>query len=352
MSVESAEQMLAALARYAGADRLYGLEGKAIPADCAVERWQGWEQLSLGFEWWVDVLSSDASWDLQALLGNCATLTTRLADGDSARRSGVIREASCLGGDGGLVRYRLCLVPWTWWLTQGRHSRVFQDQTVIGIAEAVFAGYAPLAQWQLSDEVGPFIAQAHPRSYCVQYRESDFDFVSRLLAEEGLGWRWEEDESAPAGHRLVIFADSAIQPEDPLATGGGIRFHRDDATEASDTIQAIGTSRRIGPAKLSVLGSDYRSVQSVAAQLPLGTDGAPVYGEDYDPAGAYAFADRGQADRLARLSGEAREAGLQRWSGQGGVRSFRAGTAFTLTDAPRNAAVIDSFFLQSLRHAG
>ncbi|MGY0652781.1 type VI secretion system Vgr family protein [Luteimonas sp. A537] len=344
--------MLASLAQYVGTDRLYQLQGDGLPADCAVERWQGWEQLSLGYEWWVDVLSSDASWALDELLGTTVTLATRLADGSSARRSGVIREASCLGGDGGLVRYRLCLVPWTWWMTQGRHSRVFQDKTVIEIAEAVFDDYAPLAQWQLSDEVGPFIAEAHPRSYCVQYRETDFDFVSRLLAEEGLGWRWEEDAEAPAGHRLVIFADSTTQPEDAIATGGGIRFHRDDATEAQDTIHAIGTSRRVGSAKLSLLGTDYRTVQSVATQLPLGADGVPAYGESYDPSGAYAFADAGQAERYARLSGEAREAARQRWQGQGGVRSFRAGTAFTLTDAPRNAGGADVFFLQGLRHAG
>ncbi|MFT4256748.1 MAG: phage late control D family protein, partial [Pseudoxanthomonas sp.] len=347
-----AQQMLTALARYAGADRLYALEGESLPGDNAVERWQGWERLSLGYEWWVDVLSGDSRWPLDDLLGTAVTLKTRLADGEFSRRSGIVREAACLGGDGGLARYRLCLVPWTWWLTQGRHSRVFQDKSVIEIVEAVFAGYAPLAQWQLSDEVGPFVAEAHPRSYCVQYRESDFDFVSRLLAEEGLGWRWEEDESAPAGHRLVIFADSTVQPEDPLAAGRGIRFHRDDATEEHDTIQALGQQRRLGPARLTVLGSDYRSVQAVTAQLPLGGDGAPAFGEAYDPAGAYAFASSAHAERHARLRGEALEAQAQRWHGHGGVRSFRAGAAFTVTGAPRTAAAVDAFLLLALRHAG
>ncbi|MCW5581315.1 MAG: type VI secretion system tip protein VgrG, partial [Luteimonas sp.] len=350
--MEGVQQVLAALACYAGTDRLHELEGEAVPADCAVERWQGWEQLALGYEWWVDVLSSQSPWPLDELLGQPATLRTRLADDGFACRSGLVREAACLGGDGGLVRYRLCLVPWTWWLTQGRHSRVFQDKTVIEIVEAVFAGYAPLAAWRLSDEVGPFIAQAHPRSYCVQYRERDFDFVSRLLAEEGLDWRWEEDEAAPAGHRLVIFADSTLQPEDATAAGGGIRFHRDDATEDSDTIQALGLQRRLGPAQLSVLGSDYRTGQAVAAQLPLGADGAPAVGEVYDPAGAYAFADAAQAQRHARLLGEAREAQGVRWCGQGGVRSFRAGTAFTVTGAPRSAEGVEDFLLIALRHAG
>lgn len=243
-------------------------------------------------------------------------------------------------------------MPWTWWLSQGRHSRVFQDKTVIEIVEAVFADYQPLATWRLSDEVGPFIADAHRRSYCVQYREQDAEFVSRLLAEEGLGWRWEEDEEAPSGHQLVIFADSGAQPDDLLAADGGIRFHRDDATESSDTIQAIGLQRRLGTARLTVLGTDYRSVQSVTAQLPLGTDGAPTFGEDYDPSGAYAFADGSQSARHARLLGEAREAGLRQWRGQGGVRSFRAGTAFTLTQAPRDVENVSDFLLLALCQAG
>ncbi|RBH42739.1 contractile injection system protein, VgrG/Pvc8 family, partial [Xanthomonas oryzae] len=57
------------------------------------------------------------------------------------------------------------------------------------IVEAVFADYAPMASWQWSEETSAFLGQARPRSYCVQYRESDLDFVQRLLAEEGLGWR-------------------------------------------------------------------------------------------------------------------------------------------------------------------
>ena len=71
---------------------------------------------------------------------------------------------------------------------------------------------APQAAWSVSDEVGPFMqeaAQAGLRSYCVQYRETDLAFVSRLLAEEGLSWRMEEHADSPAQHRLVIFADSS-----------------------------------------------------------------------------------------------------------------------------------------------
>ncbi|KAF1712523.1 type VI secretion system tip protein VgrG [Pseudoxanthomonas kalamensis DSM 18571] len=350
--VETSQSLLAALARYVGSGRLHELESDAVPADAAVERWQGWERLADGYEWWVDVLSSDAGWDLDALGGQPATLKTRLARDGFARRSGVIREAACLGADGGLARYRLCLVPWTWWLGQGRHSRVFQDRSVLQIVEAVFADYAPLAVWQVADEVGPFLAEAPPRSYCVQYRESDHAFVTRLLAEEGLGWCWQEDESAPAGHRLLIFADSTTLADDACAADGGIRFHRSDATESDDSVQAIGREHRLGAAKLSLLGTDYKHDQAITAQLPLGLDDVPVSGEVYDPAGAYAFADTAQGRRYAGLLAQAREAQLQHWQGQGTVRSFRAGTGFTLTQAPLSAADGGEYLLLSVQQAG
>ncbi|OLH79336.1 type IV secretion protein Rhs, partial [Xanthomonas oryzae pv. oryzae] len=178
-----------------------------------VERWSGSERLSGGFEWWVDVLSTQAGLPLEAWLGRRATLYTRLADGDESPRTGLIHDAYALGSDGGLARYRVGLVPWTWWLSQGRHSRVFQERTLVQIVEAVFADYAPMASWQWSEETSAFLAQARPRSYCVQYRESDLDFVQRLLAEEGLGWRLQEAAPSPGGHQLVVFADSVAQPQ-------------------------------------------------------------------------------------------------------------------------------------------
>ena len=328
------QDALASLIGIDDATRLYRME---LPQgrNLLVERWRGREALSQGFAWWIDLLGTDATLDLDAWLGQPARLVTRLADGGECVRSGLVREAACIGSDGGLARYRLCLVPWTWLLSQGRHSRVFQDRSVVEIVEAVFAEYAPLAAWQLGDEVGPFLGERR-RSYCVQYRESDFDFVSRLLAEEGLGWRLEEDEEAAAGHRLVLFADSAAQPEDGLSSaGGGIRFHRSDATESSDSLQAFGQRRRIGADRLAVLGHDYKTVRLSTAQLPLQAGFEPPSPlEAYEPGGAYAFASAAEADRYAGLMAQAREAAEAGWFGQGTARSFRAGTWFRLTQAP------------------
>ncbi|WP_149193792.1 type VI secretion system Vgr family protein [Luteimonas suaedae] len=354
-SLDRVRDTLASLARIDDATRLYRLELPDAPAGLLVERWRGREALSQGYEWWVDVLSPDADLPLEAWLGKPARLLTRLADGGESVRTGLVREAACVGTDGGLARYRLCLVPWTWLLTQGRHSRVFQDRSVTEIVETVFAGYAPLASWQLGDDVGPFLAHTRPRSYCVQYRESDFDFISRLLAEEGLGWRLEESGDASCGHRLVLFADSAAQPQDAGSEqGGGIRFHRSDATEAHDSIQAFGQRRRIGADRLTVLGDDYKTRQASSAQLPLQAGAereAPL--EAYDPSGAYAFANAGEAERTARRMAQAREARRHAWFGQGTARTFRAGTWFRLTQAPTQGETPPAeILLTCVQHAG
>ncbi|WP_407351270.1 type VI secretion system Vgr family protein [Luteimonas sp. R10] len=354
-SSDRVRDALASLVRIDDATRLYRLELPDAPPGLLVERWRGREALSQGFEWWVDVLSPDADLPLDAWLGKPARLLTRLAGGGESARTGLVREAACVGTDGGLARYRLCLVPWTWLLTQGRHSRVFQERSVTEIVETVFAGYAPLASWQLGDDVGPFLAQARPRSYCVQYRESDFDFIGRLLAEEGLGWRLEESGEAACGHRMVLFAESGAQPQDAGSEqDGGIRFHRSDATEARDSIQAFGRRRRIGADRLTVLGDDYKTRQASSAQLPLQSGAereAPL--DAYDPSGAYAFADAGEAERYAGLMAQAHEAGRHAWFGQGTARTFRAGNWFRLVQAPaQGEAPPAEILLTCVLHAG
>ncbi len=322
--------LLARLSQVEASSRLHRLELDGAPV-LLVERWQGWERLLEGFCWHVDVLSADASLPVSSWLGRTARLLTRCAEGADAVRSGLVSEAACVGADGGLARYRLTLSPWTWLLEQGRHSRVWQERGVLDIVASVFADYAPLASWKQGGEVASFMAQARARSYCVQYRESDRDFVSRLLAEEGLGWRLEEDAASASGHVLVLFADSAAQAEDASsAREGGVRFHRSDAAESTDAIQALGRHQRLGPARLTLLSHDYKSTHARAVQLPLATGGV---GEAFDVVGSHAFASVAEGERHANLLAQAGEARRLQWQGLGTVRTLRAGTWLRLTQA-------------------
>ena len=171
--------------------RLYRLQpvGHQPPAAIVALRVEGWvqrEAVSGLFELRIVCLSLDASLELKAFIGQPLTLLTVLADGTLARRSGLIRAAESLGADGGLARYRLTLVPWLWLATQQGRSQVFQQRPVADIVEHILAPYADAGPWAFSPEVQGFLADAPVRTHCTQYRESDFDFLQRLLAEEGL----------------------------------------------------------------------------------------------------------------------------------------------------------------------
>ncbi|WP_374587955.1 type VI secretion system Vgr family protein, partial [Ideonella dechloratans] len=137
-----------------------------------------------GFELILDAVSTSAYLSLKTLIGEQMTVGLRQADGTYAPWHGYVTEAAQLGSDGGLARYRLVMAPWLDFLKLRRDSFVFQDMTVTQILDDVFADY-PQAQWrwELADA-----SALRTRSLCIQYRESDWAFVQRLLASEGLSW--------------------------------------------------------------------------------------------------------------------------------------------------------------------
>ncbi|WP_277404227.1 contractile injection system protein, VgrG/Pvc8 family, partial [Achromobacter insuavis] len=111
-----------------------------------------------------------------------------------------------LAGDAGLARYRLTVVPWLWLATQRRASRVFEGKAVLDIVRHVLDGYEGYV-YRIAADVEGALADLAPRPYTTQYRETDYDFLMRLLAEAGLGWTVLEDESVPARHVVQLFAD-------------------------------------------------------------------------------------------------------------------------------------------------
>jgi uncharacterized protein involved in type VI secretion and phage assembly len=247
MAIALTEQIKTALAEYTGASRLIHLtigEGRASRCDFLVEAFYAEDRLQEIGGCEVIALSTSAFVQPQALLGQATKLELSLADGTRSPLSGEISAAAQLGSDGGLARYRIRISPWLWRLEHVRNCRVWQDKRVIDIVDAVFAAYLPSACWRWSDETSAFMAGTLPRSYCCQYRETDLDFVRRLLAEEGLSWRVEQNDT---GHGLVLFADStqtSAVPEDASsASGNGIRFHGASPVEQADSVQALASQR-------------------------------------------------------------------------------------------------------------
>ncbi len=160
---------------------------------------QGNEGISTPFSFELDLLSANNSIKFKDIIGKNVTVSVVLADGKKRYFNGVIsRFAQGPGEDGGDIRlasYSATMVPWLWLLTRTSDSRIFQELTVPEIVETVFQDYGFL-NFRL-DLSGSY----DKRDYCVQYRETDFNFVSRLLEEEGIFYFFEHEKKK---HTLIM----------------------------------------------------------------------------------------------------------------------------------------------------
>nr|WP_091660237.1 type VI secretion system Vgr family protein [Massilia sp. PDC64] len=338
-------QLAAALAQFSSTSRLYelkleGSDARRGTGSLLVEAFLANDVVDgIGVRD-VIVLSTSVHVDLTYFLGQQACLAISLADGTRIHFSGEISELAQLGSDGGFARYRVRISPWLWRLGQVRNCRVWQEKTVIEIVDSVFESYLPLARWRWSEDTSSFMADVRPRSYCCQYRESDLDFVRRLLAEEGLSWRFEHVDD---GANMVLFADSSqpsAVPEDRSSKlDGGLRYHGVSAVERQDTVQALVAQRRLHVSLSTVISYDYKAKQVVAGSSPSRVPAGPGLSslEAFDFPGQYTYADIRQAQRYADLQMEGKEARGQTWHGRSTVRTLQAGTRMRVTGTPRRA---------------
>jgi len=359
------------LGGFDSAARLHRLEGDGPLGSLLLETWCSKESLSESWEIHISALSEDARLDYGAMLGQRVTIHTRLSDGTEVSRSGIVTTAVSNGTDGALARYTLVVRPWLALLQYTRRSQVWQDKRVTDIVESLFGAYAQHAAWRWAEDIAVHLqasANAGMRSYIVQYRETDLTFLQRILAEEGIVYRFERDDAAPLGHRLVLLADTVSRqscPEDPSSAsalgGQGIRFHQQSPLEEQDAIQSLVATRHMASATVTLLSTDYKGKRAVAASMPtvaaFAAASAPRL-ESYDHAGAYAFADVAQAERAARLAQEALEARHKAWTALGTVRTFSAGTQFDLTQSNLDALAVlgetpdTRFLITAVIHAG
>ncbi|MBQ0930385.1 type VI secretion system tip protein VgrG [Ideonella sp. 4Y16] len=134
------------------------------------------------------------------LLGTRATVKLLLADGSYRYINGFVTRFERGGSQGKLDRYFLDLNVWLWYLQLGADCRIFQGKTVIEIIKAVFGDYSNQSVQDKST------ATYKPRDFCVQYNESDFDFVTRLMEQEGLYYYFTHEDGQ---HKLVLCDDAS-----------------------------------------------------------------------------------------------------------------------------------------------
>ena len=171
------------------------------------------EALSQCFEYAI-MVSSTADLKATDLLGVATTVHLETTDGGIRHYSGVIASLEYLG-PAETINYRLVLRPWLWLLTASSNCRIFQNQTVVDIILSVFndLGFSDV------DSSGLTTGNYKPREYVVQYRETDFDFVSRLMEREGIYYYFSHE----ADKHTLVLVDTWSVHEAPATANGSLQ---------------------------------------------------------------------------------------------------------------------------------
>ncbi|AZN36358.1 type VI secretion system Vgr family protein [Iodobacter ciconiae] len=337
------DQLLASFAAAFNQDqRLISLQlgdGAAWGEQLLPQHVTGSEGINQAYRYQIDCLSPDGALELKSLLGLPVVLSIENADGEAIERCGVISQAQLLGSDGGFAKYALTVEPPFALLRYRRTSRVFQDLSVPDIVKQVLAEHQEKNPVFASVQTLDFkLSGTHsPRSYCLQYRESDFDFLTRLLAEEGLAWLFNHFPGDSPQVQLLVFDDAFAIAE---ATDPFVRFHRADATEESDTLTEWQSQRQIGSSSISLASFDYKATSTNESfdesSIDQGDGGQQlqVSFEDYDPQSLYYASDAEGLSHYASLRQQAMDAKKKSFSGSGTLRSLQAGQWFRLEDHP------------------
>jgi type VI secretion system secreted protein VgrG len=331
-----------------------------------LEGFRGEEAVSGLFSFRLDLAAPDGGEvPFDALLGKDFRVTVTLPDGRTRHFHGLCSRFA-RGQTGDAVRYQAEIVPRLWLLTRTQGSRIFQELSVPQIVARVLGGVPGLTfEMRLQ---GTF----HPRNYVVQYRETDFDFISRLMEEEGIFYFFRH---AADGHTLVLANTPEGHPDlpDTYPFRADLMFPaRPDSIYAWEKAQEIRSGKvTLWDHNFETPGQNHESTATIqegvqAGQVPhrlaiADNDRLEIY--DYpggyaqrfdgvDPAGGerpaelQKIAAAGEAAAGVRMQEEAARSLAVR--GAGTAPGLAAGHAFTLS---RHAGAAGRYVLTSVQHA-
>ncbi|TWI69396.1 type VI secretion system secreted protein VgrG [Pseudoduganella lurida] len=298
-----------------------------------LERLHGSEMLGQPFEYRVQLVSAEPDVAAAAVLGKAMSVTIVLPAGGERVFHGVVTRFACAGRAGAYTRYEAVLRPWLWLLTRASNCRIFQQKSVPAIVRAVCEGGGYGGEVNL--DVTALAGEYAELPYCVQYRETDFHFVSRLLEEAGI-YYWFRHE---AGRHTMVLADSyAAHADTPgyarIRFGGeegrgvvdGEAVHR---WEAATEIQAGACA--LNDFDFEKAAASTSGALLVRAAIPAAALDAEY--ELYDYPGGYTAAGAGTARARARM--ESQHGQCEQINGETNARGVAAGRMFALTGHPR-----------------
>ncbi|HAF6164117.1 TPA: type VI secretion system tip protein VgrG [Salmonella enterica] len=273
------------------------------------------DTLNLGY------VSPAANLPLKAMVGKDLCVNIELDGGGKRHISGLVTAARVVGHEGRSVTYELRMEPWVKLLTHTSDYKAFQNKTVVDILDEVLAEYPYPVEKRL--------VESYPvRTWQVQYGETDFDFLQRLMQEWGIYWWFEHSEDS---HTLVL-AD-AISTHHACPDSPEVEWHQKGLKLDKAFIHTIIANESLRTGQWVLDDFDFKKPRSRLANTvanPRETGHASY--EHYEWPGDYF--DKGEGEMLTRIRMEAQRSPGSRVHGAGNIRTLMTGYTFALMNHP------------------
>ena len=299
----------------------------------------GHEGISRLFRFNLDLLSDNNSISFDDIVGQNVTISVTLSDQTLRYFNGFVSRFAQSGSDARFTHYQMEVVPWLWFLTRNANCRIFQNMSYPDIVQQVFtdAGF--------SDFKSSLTDSYDPQEYCVQYRESDFNFVSRLMEHVGIFYFFEHEN----GKHTLVLADSTSAYQ-PCPGQSSAQFDQaGGGRDADDVVTGWNMEQELRTGKYSVTDYNFETPStSLLSSEPtvVEVDGNTNY-EMYDYPGIHLTQSDGAA--MAKLRMQEEEATHMVMSGSSTCRTFTSGYQFDLEDHYRDD-MNASYVLTEVQH--
>jgi type VI secretion system secreted protein VgrG len=280
----------------------------------------GHEELSRLFEFDLDLLSENYEINFDDIIGQNVTIRMDLLEGGTRYWNGFInRFTQGVSTSVQFAQYRAKMVPWLWFLTQTSDCRIFQERTVPDIIRQVFNDHG------FSDIEDRLSGGYRTWKYCVQYRETDYNFVNRLMEQEGIYYYFFHEQ----GKCTLVLCDS-LSKHDPYENYRSIDFAAETrASAVSERINEWTVEKKVRSGKFAHV--DYNFEKPSTSLMSIEEDQKTHARSDYeifDFPGEYL--EKADGDRYAKMRMEELSYSHELCTGQSDARGICAGHLFTL----------------------
>jgi len=299
------------------------------------------EELGRLYNFELTLRSSREDIDFESLLGQNVSIRLDVSGSKERFFNGYITEFSQGENSEGFATYFATVSPWLWFLQRTNDCRIFQEQNAVEIIETVFRdnGYMDF-ELRLSNEY-------RKREYTVQYRESDFNFVSRLMEQEGIYYYFKHEEGQ---HQLILSDTYSSHEMIPAYTG--IPYYPPDSTTIrhEDTIHHWKQKRKVLSGSVALNDYDFKlSRANIHNDYTYPKEHNKAEDEVYDYPGNYTTSEEGR--HYARMRQEEMHCRYATIKGRSTAREFIAGGLMKMVGHPRDDQNIEYLITKVIHKA-